>query len=353
MSTEIMDNNLNLNGIKDYSTRYAKKVISSYFSTNSVIDGEAIKSLVDIKQINLFVIKNLFEEWQKETDKIKSKYFDYNAEPVQKALAEFMNVLSRSIAIKKEDFEPLLIKSVEESVLLIFSPYDFYIHLGDHANGGLTLENLKRTMRYVKVNKNLFESLISLMESKQLTAVNDEEFKKLINEVFHNIQASPEDIGVYFDNFSKIEELKESDIYGVLIDDKPKSPLVEIEEETTSHGEGDLFDDEPIIDKVGSREEPKPTLNELHASEKPTVAETHQSKKIDNIASSLSINQRFMFQNALFDGSQEKMKDTLEELESMGSKSEAMKFIYSEFPHWNIESEEFEEFIELVEKRFN
>jgi hypothetical protein len=330
MLTQIMESNLNRNGINNYSTRYAKKVVANYFKDKKIIDGEAIKSLVDIQQINLFVIKNLFEAWQLETAKLKSKYFDYGSEGVQNALLEFMNVLSRNISIKKDDFEPLLIKAVEESVLLIFSPYDFYTHLAEHANGEMTIENLKRTLKYVRVNKNLLENLINKMEHEKLEKVDEATYSKLLNGVFQNIQASPDDIGIYFDNFSKIEPLLEQDIYGVLIDEK---------------------EDGPVITKVTPSEKEIETINEKHAKHEPTIVEIHQSKKIESIKSGLSINQTFMFKNVLFDGDEIIFNQTIEYLDNCENKKSAMDYIYKEFPHWNIESEEFEEFVELIEKR--
>ncbi|MTI41516.1 hypothetical protein [Fulvivirga lutimaris] len=348
MSSENMDNNLNRAGIKDYSTRYSKKLIDTYFKSNKSITGGDIKSLADISQINLFVIKNLFEEWQKETDNLKSNYFDYQSEGVKSALTEFMNVLSRNISIKKDHFEPLLIRAVEESVLLIFSPYDFYTHLAEHSNGEMTLENLKRTLKYVRVNKNLLENLVQTMEERKLDKVNDSTYADLINEVFQNIQASPDDIGVYFDNFSKIEPLQESDIYGVLMDEKPAVEPAPIEAEAEEKEEG------PSISKVEPTEdEDLKTINDIHASEaeEPTIAEIHQTKGIDNLNAAMSINQRFMFKNALFNGDDKAFEDTIAHIENCRSKEEAMKYIYKEFPQWNIESEEFEEFVELIEKR--
>ncbi|MEQ8477379.1 hypothetical protein [Fulvivirga sp.] len=345
MSSENMDNNLNRAGIKDYSTRYSKKLIDTYFKSNTSITGGDIKSLADISQINLFVIKNLFEEWQKETDNLKSDYFDYKSEQVKSALTEFMNVLSRNISINKDHFEPLLIRAVEESVLLIFSPYDFYTHLAEHSNGEMTLQNLKRTLKYVRVNKNLLESLTQIMEERKLDKVNDSTYADLINEVFQNIQASPDDIGIYFDNFSKIEPLQESDIYGVLINERTTEESEPIEE----------VEDDPSISKVDPTDENLKTINEIHAAEaeEPTIAEVHQTKGIDNLNAAMSINQRFMFKNALFSGDDKAFEDTIAHLESCGSKEEAMKYIYKEFPQWNIESEEFEEFVELIEKRLN
>ncbi len=341
MSTQIMDNNLNRAGITNYSKRYASRVMDSFFKSKDKIRGEDIKHLVDIQQINLFVIKNLFEEWQKETDKLKSPYFDYSSQQVTEAMATFMNVLSRNISIDKKAFEPLLVRAVEESVLLIFSPYDFYTHLTEHSNGEMTLENLRRTLKYVKVNKNLLENLIKNMEAQKLDKVNENTYAELLNNVFQNIQASPDDIGVYFDNFSRIELLKEGDIYGTPKEIAEEGPVISKVEPSSE------------AESVKGKKEEAPSINEKHSKSAPTLADIHESKKIDNLKSHLSINQRFMFQKVLFDGDENAFNEALDFLDNCNSKESAMKHIYATYPHWNVESEEFEEFVELLEKRLD
>src|SRR5690606_15407912 len=121
-----MDNKLNYNSIEAYSAAYTKKLINSFFSMEETINGKQILSLSNINQVNLLIIKNLFQKWKKETGKLQSPFFDYDNAEVKKALQHFMNVLSNNITIRKNNFEPLLKKSVTDAIFLIFSPYVFY-----------------------------------------------------------------------------------------------------------------------------------------------------------------------------------------------------------------------------------
>jgi hypothetical protein len=248
----------------------------------------------------------------------------------------------------KKAFEPLLVRAVEESVLLIFSPYDFYTHLSEHANGEITVENLKRILKYVKVNRNLLENLITSMGKQKLDKVDEETYAALLNNVFQNIQASPDDIGVYFDNFSKIETLKEGDIYGVSKEVKLEEgpAITKVEPSEVAHAP------ETELKESESKEEVK-TLNEKHSKSAPTLGDMLESKKIDSIKTHLSINQKFMFNKVLFDDNQEEFEKALEVLDNCETKEAAMRHIYATYPHWNVESEEFEEFVELLEKRLD
>jgi hypothetical protein len=86
-----------------------------------------ILGLTPSKQVNFFVIKSLFDAWHAELEKLKSNpYFDYRDNNVHRALNEFMNVLSRSIKIDRENFEPLIGDAVSLSILVALDPLSFF-----------------------------------------------------------------------------------------------------------------------------------------------------------------------------------------------------------------------------------
>lgn len=335
-----MDNILNRNGIKDYSKRYAQHVVADHFENSDSISGDQIKSLTSIKQVNLFIIKGLFEEWQKETQNLKSPYFDFECEEVKTALTAFMNVLSKNISIKKENFQPLVERATEESILLIFSPFDFYDHLTEHYDAEISAENLLKIIRYIKINKNILDAIIKKLESQAHSKVDIQSYRSILTEVLHEIETGPEEIDEYYDAFNEVETLSESDIYG-------KQEAVVTEESEIA------VDAPPSIEEEKVDEETGPSINDVLASNEPSLAEVHESQRIDSIQSALSINQRFMFQNALFNGDEELMSNTLIHIDRCNTKKEAMDYIYSEFPHWNIEGEEFEEFVELISRKLD
>src|SRR5688572_29161881 len=107
-----MDNNLSVEKIKSYSIDFANTICNNFFKINNRISGQQILTVTPVKQVNLFILKNLFEEWEKESEKLKSNYFDYENESVKAALQNFLNILSQNISISRRDFEPLLVKSV-------------------------------------------------------------------------------------------------------------------------------------------------------------------------------------------------------------------------------------------------
>ena len=59
-----------------------------------------------------------------------------------------------------------------------------------------------------------------------------------------------------------------------------------------------------------------------------------------------------MFTKMLFKGDFEIFSQAVEKLDRLDNINQAMKYFDENYPEWDKESEEYEEFIELVEKRF-
>jgi hypothetical protein len=87
---------------------FASKLADSFFLKNEKINGKEILSFCDIKQVNLFVVKELMRLWNAESEKWRSPFFNYESAEVQEVVAQFKIVLSNNISISKKDFVPLL-----------------------------------------------------------------------------------------------------------------------------------------------------------------------------------------------------------------------------------------------------
>ena len=338
-----MDNTLNRQGIRDYSQRFSTRVLDNAYHGKETLSGEDLKALTDIKQVNLLAIRSLFGTWKQEALKLQSPYFDYGTDGVQSALQTFMNTLSRYISVAHDDLKPLLEKAVEESILLIFSPFDYYAHLSDHYTEGISSEDLKETSRYIKVNRNILDGLINKVQDNGSEQVSTDEYHALLSEVLHEIEAGPEDIEEYFDAFNAVEPLTEVDIYGQTTE---SNVVIDYSSET----QDDIIEQVPSLED--EPENTSATLNDLHSDTPTTIAESH-ANELESIAGALSINQRFMFQNALFNGDETLMAETLDRLDNFDTKKQAIDYLYTEFPHWNIESEEFEELVELIHRKLD
>ncbi len=322
-----MESKLNYSFIQDYSHQYVQSIIDAFFNNNEKISGPEILKLCRVNQVNLLVIKKLLEVWQQETHKLESPYFDYDNAKVKEALETFMNTLSQHIAISRKHFEPLLEQAVSDTILLIFSPYDYYVReLTSSGKETLTLEILKKDLRYIKINRPILDAFIKRFEDEELAEVQGDEKIRIFNEVFENLEEAPEDFDEYVNIFSETLALPVDKLY--------TNPSAQNEEQ----------------------EDVRPTLNDQFSNTNAdTLADLHQKKKIDNIKEHINVNQKFMFTKTLFGDSKDEFEKAIENLENYSSYVDAFNYLRRDFAgkyHWQMDSEEVIEFLELVAKKY-
>ena len=85
----------------------------------------------------------------------------------------------------------------------------------------------------------------------------------------------------------------------------------------------------------------------------PKAAVIENFQKIQRIKERLTINQKFMFTKVLFGGDFESFSKTIDELDQQQDITSALQYLEKHYREWDKESEEFHEFMEMVEKRFS
>ena len=111
--------------ISQYKTVFSEQLIAQAFNEKEKLTGKEILYISPIKQLNLFIIKSLFERWQEEMQRIESPYFDYHATEVKVMISKFMNILSQNIFINAENLKPIIEKAVEDLIILNFDPASY------------------------------------------------------------------------------------------------------------------------------------------------------------------------------------------------------------------------------------
>lgn len=355
-----MDHKLNYSAIETYSIAYTKKVINGFFGMEETITGGQIISLTNMPQVNLLVIKNLLEKWNKETGKFRSPYFNYDAEEVKVALQHFMNVLSNNIQIKKSNFEPLLKKSVVDAILLIFSPYAFYSkEINNPERSRISIDNLKGIRKYIKVNDELLERLIARFQEDDIEEVFNDEGYSILNEIIEEIDLPKIEWEEYLQSFSVTHPLSLQVIFQDADDDNTDEdfdkPLVKHPEKIRTK-EKDTHQEAKSLSLNEQFHKAQKTLHEqLAVHPSLSLAELHQ-RRIDSIKKHITLNQKFMFVNELFSGNNEAYNQALEMLEKCTDYEEAKAILNNECIgkyHWDMEGEAVEEFMEIIEKKFS
>lgn len=339
-----MQNLTDRTSLEKYSEEFSDIILSNFFKNKEHINGQEILELTPVRQVNLFILKSLLFKWKKETEKLKSEYFDFDNEEVQRALSTFMNTVSRHILVDKKNLRPLLVNASCDSILLIFFPYVYYTNLINNWNENhLQLKDLRQINKYIKVNGSLMNSLITDLENKNQTNIEKGEALALLNNIVEHSELSPADTDEYEQQFNSILNfqlnafLKNDEINEA---DKGETPST-FESVTVKPSE-------PATDK----DEPVTTIHErLQEKERVTLADMHEKQKIDRISKYISINQKFMFINQLFDKDWGKFEKAISFLDETNDKGEISRYLDENAPTWRDEGEEAEEFRLVLEKK--
>jgi hypothetical protein len=410
-----MSNKLNLSAVERYSKAYASRICDEFFAENSNIIGKQILSLTNIQQVNMLTIKSLFDKWQADTQRLKSPYFDFNANEVQQALKNFMNTVSQHISVKREHFEPLLVDSVGETLVLILEPQTFYKELmRDLPNFRFSQENLVPLTKYILINKDVLPKLaeklngqefvfanqaMTWLEEMPLNAENPDKYlaqfaeKVAIPEELVPSKVAPVENQAsksFFDfevaNVTpqrietpqpRVEPIAEPIIERIVqrVEAVVEAPIIEKIAEVAApviQRQEAIFDQKiesvtaRVNEPIAPKEPENVRLNEKLASEQKSVNDNaqsnksvldyHQNSRIEGITGAISLNQRFLFTNNLFGGNIQAFSHALEELELCKDFSEAKELILKKYvPRymWDITGAEAEEFIDIIKRRFN
>tara|TARA_B100001113_G_scaffold351097_1_gene349482 strand:+ start:3482 stop:4279 length:798 start_codon:yes stop_codon:yes gene_type:complete len=157
------------------------KKIEKTISSNKVKGKDLIK-ITDSKQLNLFLIKNIYDKWNQNFKKNKMNYFDYEAKEVEEATNNMMNVLSNNICVEFDEFKKLFYLSMTDIVELASNPKGFLKK--DFLNfKWYDLERIKIRSKYYEYFKDLFNILIERVESNREISIKSHELNKYVDEI--------------------------------------------------------------------------------------------------------------------------------------------------------------------------
>lgn len=326
-----MSYKLKQESISSFSNQVASIICSKLFTNKEKIDGPSIVSLTAVRQVNSFMIKELLGKWQMEMQKLESPYFDFTHKDVQKALKDFMNVLSNHISVGKDEVRLLLAKAIEETVLLTFEPKAYLL-------------------KAFKANPNFLESELKYFK------IHAEALNDLSKQGIQNLESQIDKLSNSFDVISAVDFLNQLNAENKLeflfnkVEEREAAPIIVTTEATPTVRK------ENVYKKVEeASEKPKETLNDKFNvnANAPTLADKLQKKVSKSIEKSLTLNERIMFTNSLFKGNKDLLNEALSQIDTANSLSEAVDIAMTFNQGWKMDSGEIEAFMEAVERKFN
>ncbi len=389
-----MANNINDQFISNYSRDFAEKIIANLPGSDSAVNGKGILNLTPSRQVNFFVLKLLYGQWQDEMKKLESPYFNFKNDEVKKALTTYMNVLSQHIEVSHEDLKPLLENGVKDTLSWVFFPGET-LRAEVEEKEYKQLSAIKSISKYFKVYQDDLSYLIAersemgvaefldewdqLMDQKSKDAIIEKELGVLSEVLEISLsglveteeesvdEETEEEMVLEVKNdveenfFDSVEDKPEEDYPEDEIEDSSDDaePEQEVEEETSILDENEESedldqDDEPTGNGYAHSEaseedrvELDDSLNQKYArteetlndqfkedqenDEQVSVAARHQQKKISSVLEAVSVNQEYMFTTELFGGEKSIFLDAVEKIESCDSFDESVEMLVSNY----------------------
>lgn len=316
-----------------------KKIIEEAFQPYTKMGGERLISLTNSRQVNSFIIRSLFNQWRNEVEKLESPYFDFNHELVKEALKEFMNALSNHISIDKGHLEPLLTQAIEDAILISFEPK---LYLENILNRIERPQDFKLQIKYIKTNRDLFKNLND--------GIGDFDTKSSILQTYDRLGDTLVESVEVTDFLDKLGAKKHLETLFEVIEE------VIIEEPVIAEVEEEIVTPEPAPAIAGAPDgiDQPTTINDKfdQPAKGMTLAEKLQRKVNQSIESSLTLNEKFMFQNNLFGGDNATMKEAFTSIDQASDLQDALNRANHYNTDWDMDSEEVEAFMSVIERRF-
>jgi hypothetical protein len=381
-----MNDKYSLAKCAQYGRRLAARLCDQHFTSASApaLDGAAVLKFTSVRQLNLLVVRQLLGQWQAETARLRSPYFDFEAAPVQAALTQFMNVLSRHIHLNRAAYEPLLAQAAADTLGLVADPVASFQRLLLGAAEQPTLVDLRENLRYIDVDKPFYQGFVdSLPDSKDLSR----DFLTHRFELYHaaNYKAH-QPMQRLVAELSALLPLTTAD----LLEDGPvAAPALPLPVAPTAKPEPAPATPPPapaepvVVTPPTFVPPPAPSSRPLPNTDNASVplheklravqpaaaplAETLRTNaatpslaersgpKVETLREAISINQRFSFINELFNGENMDYHAAIQHLDSLSSAEQARAYITADLSQrydWSRKEEHVNKLLKLIERKF-
>jgi hypothetical protein len=369
----VMPDNLNSIALQQYANRFTTTVLNDVYRSQNVITGAGLLKLTPVRQVNLGILNRLFEEWKRNAEAFRSPYFDFSNEEVKQALEEFMNTASQHIAVKRAELEPLLSDSVKESLKLLLAPASYFEEkIRATPDAEFTHEKAEHLVKYTHIHRGIAEAMLGRLTDSGSDGVYQTQAVSWLYELKDNPDLV-DDTDQYLVQFSdifpvNINELKivESRVTQTPPKHESKSffdsAFTELEpaaaKQNVPRAEPASAVIGEIIAKTNASE--RDSLNNRFKVELPKPTEDNSygtvPLKVESIAGSIPLGQRFMFVNQLFNKNSDHFEKAIYELDTVKSFQEAENLIWHRYASkyaWDVNGEAVTALLAIVKRKFS
>lgn len=367
-----MPDNLNSIALNQYSARFTTTVLNEVYRSQDVITGAGLLKLTPVRQVNLGILNRLFEEWKNNAEAFRSPYFDFSNEEVKSALEEFMNIASQHIAVRRADLEPLLSDSVKESLKLLLAPASYFEgKIRAVADAEFSHAKAEQLVKYTHIHRGIAEALLGRLTDSGSDSVYQTQAVSWLYEFKDNVDLV-DDTEEYLLQFSEIFPINLSELK---VEDTSKgaqpthrhesffdSAFSALEPSTSRPAAPRAEPASAVISEIVAKANAGGERDSLNSRFKVELPQPSDDKaygsvpvKVENIAGSIPLGQRFMFVNQLFDRNSEHFDKAIYELDRVKSFEEAENLIWHRYASkyaWDVNGEAVTALLAIVKRKF-
>src|SRR5687768_5457656 len=119
--------NIPLSRLEPLIASLSQKLNDQFFSgSKNFITGEEIIKFSSHRQINNFILFQIYQDWNSYIQKIGHPFYDFSHEEVRKSMSQFLNVLSGHLRVSRQDFRSIVEKAVFNTLNLTLNPTEAF-----------------------------------------------------------------------------------------------------------------------------------------------------------------------------------------------------------------------------------
>jgi len=381
---------------EQYGRKLATHLCDQHFGARptATLDGPAVLRFTPIRQVNLFVVQQLLTQWTQEMARLRSPYFDFEAEDVRAALTQFMNVLSRRIKLGRAAFEPLLARAITDTLAAAQDPAGTFEDKLLNRQPSATTAQLRDALRYLDVNKPLYQSFLDTLPA-DTTLERDTLLQQFRQHLKANAAQQP--LAAVVAEFNALLPLREDElqpnasgataaaspapverlapapaaaapaapepvrpasapvpatpVVAPLAESKPVAAPLEKPQAVAEEASTVV----PLYQKLKASQPASQTLSETLRPERTVGTLAEQAPKVESLREAISINQRFSFINELFEGENMEYHAAIQHLDTLTDADSAKRYVSEHLASkhdWTRKDEHVNKLLKLIDRKF-
>lgn len=392
---------------EQYGRRLAAQLCDQHFGARptATLDGPAVLRFTPIRQVNLFVVQQLLAQWTQEMARLRSPYFDFEADDVRQALTQFMNTLSRRIKLARPVFEPLLARAITDTLAVPLDPAGTFEDKLLGAQPEATAAQLREPLRYLDVDKIFYQDFLDSLpaDASQDRAALLKRFALYQEANYKHHQPLAKLVA----EFNELLPLTEDELRGVAPSPPPPAqeatpvvpvaaaapvavpvptpaaptvavpqpapmpaPVATPEPALAASVAAPVEAPQafinaapasaeptavPLYEKLKAGQPAATSLSETLRPERPASTLADQAPKVETLREAISINQRFSFINELFSGENMEYHAAIQHLDSLPDADSAKRYVTQDLANthdWTRKDEHVSKLLKLIDRKF-